>query len=345
MEDLETKAKKEGLFKRFSRNIIYPIAVGAAALTLAGCPSTGNDGSESKPPAEEPAPTCEIPSFSGSGNTITVDDDSGADYSTIQAALSAASSGDKISIAPGTYNETLDLENKKLELVGSGINATTIDASSESGYAIKRFGDSSHIKNLGLIGTNSGGNSDYGFKISGVDGISLNNIKVEDSYKTGVDLNGVNGGVLKNIESVNTNSGFGINMVDSNNLCLEDIATSGNAWGGVSIQTIGSFYPGGSNNIVFFGSYNSQEDVPFLLEQDPHPTTGEYSNISNVKAPDQFGFVTYGLRTSDNYRQWFYKETESEANSFASAISGSHANVSVNKEEDVWDSYGNLIVP
>src|SRR5262245_3827106 len=45
----------------------------------------------------------------------------GLQYSTIQSAINAASSGDTISVAAGTYNESVNL-NKRLTIVGSGLS-------------------------------------------------------------------------------------------------------------------------------------------------------------------------------------------------------------------------------
>ncbi len=48
-----------------------------------------------------------------------------ADYSTIQAAINAASGGDEIAVASGTYNETIDFNGKALRLYSTGGPAVT----------------------------------------------------------------------------------------------------------------------------------------------------------------------------------------------------------------------------
>ena len=50
-------------------------------------------------------------------------------YASIQAAIDDADAGDRISVAPGTYNEALDMSGKAIQMYGrNGANVTTIDA-------------------------------------------------------------------------------------------------------------------------------------------------------------------------------------------------------------------------
>ena len=233
------------------------------------------------------------------------------DYTTIQEAITAAVNGDTIQVDAGTYPETLNLLDKRLTIEGAGIDDTIVDASSFTGYAIQRLGNWSTIRNLKLIGT-TGTSSCYGFKVSHVSNITLENIRVENSGKTGVDLNTVDGATLNGVTVVDTAAGFGVMMLDSNNIIVNNVATSGNAWGGVTVQTAGAT----SNNILFSGTFDVQEDNPLQLEQDP-PT---YFAITNITIPSQFTHIVYAFRSPDTYKQWFYQETLDDAKAFAGAL-------------------------
>ena len=61
----------------------------------------------------------------GSADTITVDDDIGADYSKIQDAVNASLDGDTVRVFQGTYNESIHV-NKEIQLMGNGSKVTTI---------------------------------------------------------------------------------------------------------------------------------------------------------------------------------------------------------------------------
>ncbi|GAG21646.1 unnamed protein product, partial [marine sediment metagenome] len=63
--------------------------------------------------------------------TWYVDDDASADFDNIQNAINAASPGDAIQVAPGTYWENVVI-NKQLKLLGDDPNTTIIDGGGNS---------------------------------------------------------------------------------------------------------------------------------------------------------------------------------------------------------------------
>jgi pectin methylesterase-like acyl-CoA thioesterase len=58
---------------------------------------------------------------------ITVNADGSGDYSSVQSAVDAASSGDTIQVASGTYVENVSVSAKTLYIEGSGVGATVIE--------------------------------------------------------------------------------------------------------------------------------------------------------------------------------------------------------------------------
>jgi len=286
------------------KKLIYLIVVIVAlSLIIAGC------GIPVVPPAEQ-----DELSTPTSRAILTVDP-SGT-YNTIQAAINAASNGDTIEVAAGTYPETLNLLGKGLSIIGDSVGTVTIDASLLAGNAIHSFGNNTTIKNLKLIGTTNS----YGFKVSHVDNILLENIKVESSYRTGVDLHTVTNSQLKDIEVIKTFRGFGIMILDSDDIAVSNVKTESNAWGGTSVQTCDKI----SNNVVFNGSFIADEIVPFMVEQDPDPdipTPLTYYDVTNLQSPVGYDYIVYAFRDgSDDYKQYTYKKTLTDAQFFAKGL-------------------------
>jgi hypothetical protein len=248
------------------------------------------------------------------GNDSTGDGTSGNPWQTIQYAINHAATGYTIHVAVGTYPGALNLGGKSLTMTGAGIDTTIIDASTATSHAIQGFGNGSSVSNLTLMGSSVHNLQTYGFKVSQVSNFSLTNVKVVNSWKTAIDLNTVNGATLNNIEARDTGAGFGLMILDSTNINVNNVTTNNNSWGGVSVQTKNAI----TNNINFSGVFNVQESLALLLEKDP-PT---YYAITNVTIPAQFTHAVYALR-SDNYKQWFYLESLDNAKAFAAALKAS----------------------
>ena len=66
-------------------------------------------------------------------SAATLNVGSGATYSSIGSAVAAASDGDTIQVAAGTYAESVDLAGKDLEIVGAG-STTIVEPSSDYAF-------------------------------------------------------------------------------------------------------------------------------------------------------------------------------------------------------------------
>jgi len=118
---------------------------------------------------------------------ITVDGSGGADYTSIQEAITASGNGDTISVAPGTYNENV-LANKMITLIGAGSGLTFINASNPNENALNITMDNVTIQ---------------GFTVTGVTG----------SQKAGIYLNRAN---YSNISNNNVwNNAIGLSLYSS----------------------------------------------------------------------------------------------------------------------------------
>lgn len=236
---------------------------------------------------------------------------------TIQTAINGTSTGDTINVAAGTYPGALNLGGKSLEITGAGIDVTYIDASSTSSYAVQGFGSGSSINHLTLIGS-----SHYGFKVSNVNNINFDSVKVINSGKTAFDLNTVNGATLNNIEARDTGAGFGLMILDSTNINVSNVTTDNNAWGGVTVQTKDRT----TDTVTFIGNFNVQEPLPLLLEKDPDPNDlVTYYDINNVTFPSQLEYAVYDYRVTagkpeENYKQTYYFTTLENAKAYAQSI-------------------------
>jgi len=96
------------------------------------------------------------------GRTIIVNGDGGGDYTTIQAAINAAITGDEIEVAPGTYTEAVDMNGKRVRLYSrSGAEATIIDGTGRYHVVLCDSGETSAtvIEGFTITGGNANGSS------------------------------------------------------------------------------------------------------------------------------------------------------------------------------------------
>ncbi|NLA25729.1 MAG: cadherin-like domain-containing protein, partial [Bacteroidales bacterium] len=225
-----------------------------------------------------------------------------APYQTISQGVARVVPGGTVHIANGTYPETLYIT-KGVHIVGESRDGVIIDTSSFGGYGIDANGDFvTSFENFTLIGPGSA--QGYGLKIAGENAeTTITNVLVKDSFRTGLDLNGLNKAVITDVELVN-NGGNGLSLTNSSNVTVTNITTSGNAWGGVAVYTDSTTFSQGADNISVVGTNSFGEPVGFYTEIDPdYPPT-------NLNLPD-FHFTV--LNETDRLNFLFYATDQANA--------------------------------
>jgi len=165
---------------------------------------------------------------------LTVDDDGVADFTTIQAAIAAATSGDTINVAAGDYNEniiipsdksglTLIGNNKTAKILVSSGNAITVNAPvTIDGFTINC-----------LISANR---ADYGIYTAGISDVVIQNNTIQNYHKNGVY---VDGGTV----SITGNEIIG---PGSHNFSVDSIYTKGGATVSVTNNILRNNYYSGN---------------------------------------------------------------------------------------------------
>ena len=250
----------------------------------------------------------------------------GPAYCSIQGAIDAASPGDIINVAAGIYSEQLVLMKDNVTIDGASEATTIINGMGASGYHFHIRANGVTVRDFTLLG-NSAPPGSYGLKIEGdlgtstqYVGVTVENVTVNASYRTGVDLNGIDGATLTNVTVKNVPYGNGIATTDVDNATLTNITTMNNAWGGVAIYTKGQWIPSGPSDNI---------DVDNLIASEPNPLYWELGcvgsgctpfDITNFTAP-QFTHVV----RNDTYRAGgenftHFQYAEADAIDFALAL-------------------------
>jgi len=200
-----------------------------------------------------------------------------ADYSTIQAAISASTthSGDSIMIAAGTYNEFVTVS-KGVALIGAGVS-TIIKPSSGNGITVTASNvllqtlrathapsngiSASGVSNLSVVGVTADSNSSHGFSI----GAGSSNVTVNGGTfnKNGTTRGQGNGGGI-NLDAstgsamISNISIFG-SVTANNNTTSGVFAYAANAGDSIKTLSIGSsgsatFTNNGGAGVILYGN-------------------------------------------------------------------------------------------
>lgn len=218
---------------------------------------------------------------------------SGCDYTTVQDAVSNAQPGDTVTLEDGTYTLATTLYiNKPLTLTGFSESGTIIDATGvAAGYGVSTAMDGVTIENLTINGpTNSTG---YGLKIEGSSlgslaadsNINVSNVTVNGSYRSGIDLNGVNNVTLTNVASTGVAHGNGVAITDSHNVTINGVSVNNDAWGGIALYASGTYYACGVDHFILEGTNDfGKEILPLYTGVDN--LSNPACTITNLSIPD-----------------------------------------------------------
>lgn len=225
----------------------------------------------------------------------------GVCFSTIQDAVDAANSGDEIVVCPGTYDESVTIQSKSLDISSYSGNTsdTIVDVpSGQTGFAIYGTGaENTTISGFKILG---GSSASYGVTIEEIDYVEIsNNYITENEYgiiitsdyatiennnitlsnDTGILLDTSNNNTI-GYNNINNNTLNGIYLYDSTNNTISynnildnnynlyngqsnDVAAEYNWWGTTNSTTI-------DNNINDDPTYGEVNFIPFLNA--PYPT-------------------------------------------------------------------------
>jgi filamentous hemagglutinin family protein len=223
--------------------------------------------------------------------------------------VAKVAAGDTVNVDGGTFalgTSQLNI-NKALTLQGAGEGVTNISTTS-TGYGISVTGNDVTLSDFTFNGNPSGS---YGIKVSPTGAASnrltnfaISNVTVDNSYRTGLDLNGVNGATIDNVNVTGVDWGNGISLTDSANVTVTNSTTSGNAWGGLAIYQANRSYDQQVNNITIDGTNSFGEANPVYMQDESDGTTAHGGvNGLDIGTVNIAGFTLAGHNTdaSDKY--------------------------------------------
>ena len=163
--------------------------------------------------------------------SITVNDDGGADHTSIQAAIDNATSGDTIYVWAGIYYENI-VVNKPLTLIGNGTGNTTIMGNG-FGSVLEITANGVNLTSFTLNGSGSG-EFDANVKLQNVQNCFISYIQCSFN-KTGLLLNQANNNVISDVDSHHTKHS-GIALYHSEWNLVQNSRCNNNNYAGIYLQ-------------------------------------------------------------------------------------------------------------
>ena len=259
-----------------------------------------------------------------SASTIYVPDD----YSTIQAAVNAASSGDTIIVQDGTYTENIEVEKKRLTIRSeNGPNSTIVQAEDPndvvfevtadyvkiSGFTVEGATDSAgiHLDNADYcnISNNNCSNNWVGICLGSSNNNSISNNICSNNVVNGIRLysSSHNNSISNNICSNNI---YGIFLGDSKNNSISNNICSNKGYGvGIHYSKDNSIsnnkYSNNSYGIELWKSNNNHIYLNNFINNANNVDSSESTNTWN--SPEKITY-SYGRRTYTSHLGNYYDD-------------------------------------
>ncbi len=174
-------------------------------------------------------------------------------YETIAEAMDEANAGDHLELAATRFVEHVAIS-IPLTLSGSETGVTIIDVSEEDGWGITLSSSNITLEDVTVV---SGGvNTAYAIHSEpGISSLTIEDVKVVESTRTCIDLNGLTGPGVNTIRNVTVSGsaiGFGLALSTCSNVHIEHVTSSDNGYGDIAIME-SNYYDQEIHDIVFSG--------------------------------------------------------------------------------------------
>ncbi|MDG6219942.1 MAG: right-handed parallel beta-helix repeat-containing protein [Candidatus Thermoplasmatota archaeon] len=220
----------------------------------------------------------------GTSSALTVGPGgSGADYTSIQAAIDAAAPGETIEVWAGTYYENV-VVNKPISIIGSDWSTTIIDA--QGGIGVHITSDNVNITDFKIT------NGAYGIFVENSSHVDINWVNCSHHSITGIFVDPSDNITLGNASGTDNQQWF-LRVKDSNNVNVDNVNvqdSDGNTAGVLNAENCDGFSAnninwkiGGSDFIVGGRLSNSRNIALYELNGTQHTGTFfEFTNCSNA---------------------------------------------------------------
>lgn len=281
--------------------------------------------------------------FQGDFSNLAVTTLGGGGTGRIEEGVTDVTAGGTVNILAGNYTLSGQLDiAKSLTLDGAGVGVTNITSNS-TGYGINVTADNVSLQSFTYHGPTYTGTdgkaATYGIKVTPADGsgptgrlltFDIENVTIDQGYRTGLDLNGVDGATIKNVSVSNIAHGDGIALTDSANVTITGSSTSNNLWGGLVLNQTNHHYDQQTANISVDASNSFNDAIPVFL-QDESIGSADPSSVVGGSGLDfgggisiaGFGYAVKNSSTANeaNTYTWLQK-TQQNAIDFATSLTG-----------------------